>query len=314
MAEPIIQIDKIVKKPGLIEKIKRNKTAYLYTFPSAIVVLIFTLIPLLYGISLAFMNANIFTMAQGTVKFVGLRNFKNIIIGVDKEFLTILGRTFIWTAINVVLHVSLGTFIAILLNKKGLKFKGLYRSLLILPWAVPQLVSTLVWKILLNYDVGAINNVLESLGFKRVGWLIEPKTAFASVILVNVWLGVPFMMMVASGALQSIAEEYYEAAIIDGANWWDKFKSITLPMIKPAMLPATTLGVIWTFNNFFVVHNITQGNPAKATHLIQTYTYAEMRLGNYSKAASYGLVVFFILLIFTLINTKISKVLEEEVL
>ncbi|MFD3158149.1 carbohydrate ABC transporter permease [Haloimpatiens sp. FM7330] len=301
----------VKKRESLLERIKKNKIAYAYILPSTIIVVVFSLIPILYGISLAFTNQNLYTMANHSVKFVGLKNFIKIFKGLDQDFIIILLRTLVWTVVNVFLHVSIGLGLALLLNKKGLRFKKVYRSLLILPWAVPQLVSCLIWKIIFNYDVGAINQLLVKLGLSKVPWLNNPKMAFVSIIIVNVWLGVPFMMMVATGALQSISDNFYEAAEIEGASWWQKFRYITLPMIKPAMVPATTLGFIWTFTNFNVAYLVTKGGPNKATELIQTYTYNEMTAGNYAKAATYGVIVFIILFIFNLINTKITKTFEE---
>lgn len=299
------------RKDSLLKQMKKNKVAYAYILPSALIVIIFSLIPILYGVSLAFTNTNIFTIASDSTKFIGLKNFIKIFKGLDGEFLTVLWRTIIWTVVNVFFHVSIGLSLALLLNKSGLKFKKLYRAIFILPWAVPQLVTCLVWRIMFNYDVGMINQLLTKIGLGKIGWLTNPKMAFISIIIVNTWLGVPFMMMVASGALQSISKNYYEAADLEGATWWEKLRYITIPMIKPAMVPAMTLGSIWTFTNFNVAYLVTKGGPNKATELIQTFTYKEMTKGNYSKAATYGLIVFFILLILNLINTKISNVFEE---
>ncbi|MCY6958644.1 carbohydrate ABC transporter permease [Clostridium brassicae] len=306
------QTIKYVKKETLWHRIKKNKTAYAYILPSTLVVIIFSLIPILYGVSLAFTNSNIYTMSSNSVKFVGLKNFIKIFKGMDQEFVTILLRTIVWTIVNVFFHVSIGLSLALLLNKKGLRFKKLYRILLILPWAVPQLVTCLIWKIMFNYDIGMINQILTKIGLAKVPWLNDPKMAFVAIIMVNVWLGVPFMMMVATGALQSISDNFYEAANIEGASWWQKFRYITLPMIKPAMVPAITLGFIWTFTNFNVAYLVTKGEPNRATELIQTYTYNQMTAGNYSKAAAYGVIVFAILFILNLISTKINNIFEED--
>jgi arabinogalactan oligomer/maltooligosaccharide transport system permease protein len=145
-----------------------------------------------------------------------------------------------------------------------------------------------------------------------VEWLKSPEEAFLACIITNVWLGFPFMMVVALGALQSIPGELYEAADIDGAKWWGKFRTITIPLIRPVMIPAITLGVIWTFNNLNIVWLVSNtGEPSDQTHILVSYVYkAAFNFYNFSYAAALSMVIFVILLFFSLVFMRRSKATE----
>ncbi|TDT46037.1 carbohydrate ABC transporter permease [Fonticella tunisiensis] len=303
----------VVRKTSLLNRIRKNKIAYLYITPALLVVFLISLFPIIYGIGLSFYNMNLYTMGSGTVKFVGLNNYIKALGSLDAEFLIVLLRTFLWTVINVFFHVTLGLIIALVLNRPGLRFKKFYRTIIILPWAVPQFVTALVWKMMYNNQFGFFNLFLKTIGLPPVNWLGNGKIAFISVIITNIWLGFPFMTMVATGALQSISREYYEAAEMDGASFFQKLFSITLPLLKPAMLPATILGTIWTFTNFNVIYLITGGGPNKATEIVSTYQFNVLTRQNaYSLAAAYSVIVSIILIIITLINMKVTKALSQE--
>lgn len=300
-------------KASLINRIKKNKIAYLYIAPALLVVMLVSIFPIIYGVGLSFSNMNLYTMGSKTVQFVGLRNYIKALGSMDSQFLIVLFRTLIWTAANVFFHVTIGLVIALVLNKKDLKFRGLYRTFIILPWAVPQFVTALTWKMLYNDQFGFINLLLRTLGLEPVRWLSDGKIAFIAVIIVNIWLGFPFMSMVATGALQSISKEYYEAADIDGASFFQKLFRITLPLLKPAMLPAIILGTIWTFTNFNVIYLITAGGPNNATEIVSTYQFNVLsRQSAYSLAATYSVIVSMILMLITFINMKVTKALNQE--
>lgn len=294
-------------------QVKKNKRAYFYIMPAMLLVILISLGPILYGIGLSFFNANLYTMGQGTVRFVGLRNYIRAFGSLDAEFFRVLMRTFVWTFINVFFHVSIGLLLAITLNRPKLRGKGFYRTIIILPWAIPQFVTALVWRMMYNEQFGLFNRVLGIMGIAPIRWLSHPQIALMSAIIVNIWLGFPFMTMVATGALQSIPRDYYEAAEIDGATPLQKLKNITLPLLKPAMLPATILGTIWTFTNFNVIYLITGGGPNRATEIVSTYQFNILTQQNaYSLAATYSVIVSLVLIGITLINMKVTKALAQE--
>ena len=222
-----------------------------FLLPAIIVIAAVVLYPLIYEFKMSFENVTIVNLKSGKWPFVGLSNYKQILT--DTLFYSTLLRTVIWTVVNVVCHVTIGLFLAVLLNRK-LPGKSIIRILLILPWAIPQYIAALTWKGMFNVEYGAVNIILTKLfgSGAAIPWLSNPKWSFVASIITNIWLGIPFMMMIALGGLQSIPQELYEAADMDGATGWQKFKSIILPLLKPIMTPAIVLGTVWTFKGFRV--------------------------------------------------------------
>ena len=230
------------------------------------------------------------------------------------NFYMVFLKTIIWTVVNVVFHVLIGVFLALVLNQKEIRGKGLWRAILVLPWAVPQLIVALTWRGMFNYEYGAINLMLTQwLGVQGVQWLRQPLEAFLAVIITNVWLGFPFMMVIALGALQSIPHDLYEAADIDGASWFHKLRHITIPLIQPVMVPAITLGTIWTFNNLNIVWLVSNaGEPGDQTHLLVSFVYkAAFNFYRYGYGAALSMIIFFILLAFSLSFMRRSNVTQN---
>jgi arabinogalactan oligomer/maltooligosaccharide transport system permease protein len=209
--------------------------------------------------------------------------------------------------------VVIGVFLALLINQKEIKAKPIFRTLLILPWAVPQYIVALTWRGMFNAEYGSINLILAKyLSLPPVEWLKSPTEAFIACILTNVWLGFPFMMVIALGALQSIPHELYEAADIDGASWYHKLTKITLPLIRPVMIPAITLGIVWTFNNLNIVWLVSNGGePSDQTHILVSFVYkAAFNLYRYGYAAALSMVIFAILLVMSLTLMRKTKATE----
>jgi arabinogalactan oligomer/maltooligosaccharide transport system permease protein len=267
--------------------------------------------PFLYNLLLAFGNMNLTKIRDW--QFIGLRQFVKIFTEPSQpDFYAVFGKTIIWTVVNVSFHVVLGVFLALLLNQK-IRGKAIYRTLLILPWAIPQYIVALTWRGMFNYEYGSINAILTRyLSLPAVEWLRSPTEAFLACIITNVWLGFPFMMVVALGALQSIPHELYEAAEIDGASSWHKLKTITIPLIKPVMIPAITLGIVWTFNNLNIVWLVSNGGePSDNTHILVSFVYkAAFNYYSFSYAAALSLVIFLLLFVFSTVFMRQSKATE----
>jgi arabinogalactan oligomer / maltooligosaccharide transport system permease protein len=227
-------------------------------------------------------------------RFVGLANYTRVLT--DGTFLSRLGWTAVWTLGCTVLHVSLGLGLALLLNRR-LRFRSLYRVLLVLPWAVPPFVSAFIWRYLYNSDYGVFNAMLRAAGLPAVGWLDDPTTAKVAVVAVNVWLGVPFMMLALLGGLQAVPRELYEAAAVDGATPWQRFRHITLPGLRPVSRTVVLLGTIWTFNQFGVIYLVTRGGPGDSTEILVTYAWRDAFEGirDYSGSAAYGVLILLLL-------------------
>jgi arabinogalactan oligomer/maltooligosaccharide transport system permease protein len=265
--------------------------------------------PLVYEFRLAFSNMTIqrfqnpdFSLAIGAKNFI--RVFTEPVLQ-QVGFFPIFLRTVLWTAMQVSVHVVLGLFLAILMNRP-MRFRGLYRTLIIVPWAMPQVVVALAWRGEFNYRYGFPNIMLQRLGFEAISWKSDPFWNFIAMNIVNWWLGVPFMMVILLGALQSIDRNYYEAAEIDGANGWQQFRHVTVPMIKPVMTPAITLGVIWTWNNFYVPYFVNQQELESSEILVTALFRAVFNYFRYGFGAAFAIVAFVILLAFTIFYMRMS--------
>ena len=228
--------------------------------------------------------------------------------------------TILWTVLNVFLHLFIGLGLALLLNNPGLRFKKLYRVLLILPWAIPSYITALTWKMMFHTEFGSINHALGGLGIAPVDWLGSGDgfgffvSNFTANLATNTWLGFPFMMVVSLGALQSIPSELYEAASIDGATRKQQFRMITLPLLKPALLPAVLLGSIWTFNMFNVVYLVSGGAPFDKTNILITEAFRYFNADkDYGMAAAYSVIIFVILLGYSAVTNRVTKATEGAV-
>ncbi len=267
---------------------------YALALPAGVVMLAVVLFPLLYNFYLAFQNMSLFHFTDYT--FVGLEQFRLLLA--DPIFYQTLGKSLIWTSVNVFFHVTIGVFLAVLLAGP-VRGRALFRTLLILPWAMPQYISALTWRGLFNYEYGAVNLILKQwLRLPAIPWFSDPFWAFVAPILTNIWLGFPFMMVVALGGLTAIPQQLYEAADLDGATGWQKFRNVTVPQILPVLVPAVLLGTIWTFNNMLVIWLVSSGGqPADRTHILVTYIYKlAFTYYRYSYAAAFSVVVFLILM------------------
>ncbi len=301
---------------------------------------VITLFPQIYQVWMAFtdyriqnLRFNLFnpdTWDQFGPTIVGFQNFIRVLtsdLAIENyNFTRLLTFNIVWTISNVFFHVTLGIAIAIALNNKELIGRRIYRSLFVLPWAMPGLIVAFTWRNMFDAQFGAINQLIavfnQIFGTSldtTIRWLEASQPpfggvlsflplAFYAVLITNIWLGWPFMTVIATGALQAIPEELYEAAIVDGASSWQKLWKITLPLIRPAMVPAIMVGTIWTFNNFNIIFFISQGRPFGQTELLVTQAYKlvfEQRV--YGIAAAFSIIIFFILLGLTIFQNRITR-------
>ncbi|MBU0743718.1 sugar ABC transporter permease [bacterium] len=283
---------------------RANRMALMFLAPAVTVLLLVVAYPFLYNIGMSFTNWNMYHFRDPS--FTGLQNYGRLFL--EERFWTILVKTFLWTGVNLVFHFTLGLGAALLLNRR-LPGRPIYRALLILPWAMPQYISALTWRGMFNLEYGAVNLLLGKLGIAPIGWFSGEGAAFSAAIITNIWLGFPFIMVVALGGLQSIPRELYEAARIDGAGAWRQFRSITLPMLKPVLMPALVLGTIWTFNNLNVIWLVTdQGQPADKSHILVTFVYkAAFTYYRYGYAAAFSVLIFLILFSIVRAYDRVSR-------
>lgn len=278
--------------------------------PTVVIVVAVVAYPFFYNVLLSLSNMNIYHIRDWNV--IGLQQYAAVFI--EPAFWTILVKTLVWTTVNVVFHVGLGVFLAVVLHQQFIKGKGAWRVMLILPWALPQYITALTWRGMFNYEYGAINLIITKyMNLPPVEWLTSPFEAFLAAILTNIWLGFPFMMVVALGALQSIPGELYEAADMDGASAWAQFWNVTVPLLKPVMIPAITLGTVWTFNNINVVWLVSNGGePNDQTHILVSYVYeAAFSMYRFGWAAALSIVIFLILFAFTQVFLNRTEATES---
>ena len=241
-------------------------------------------------------------------EYVGLDNYVRVLSGEIGEFWQWFAVTLVWTVTCVVFHYGIGLGLATLLNRP-FRGRAVYRVLLVLPWAVPAFVVAFAWKFLFNERFGLFNALLKAVGAEPVEWFAYQSTALFTAIVTNVWLGVPFMMVALLGGMQSIPRELYEAAEMDGASPWQRFVNVTLPGLRPVSMTVVLLGTIWTFNMFPIIFLVTNGQPAGQSEILVTGAFraAFEGLRNYSLAATYGVLILSILLIFAVTYRRVLR-------
>ncbi len=273
--------------------------AYPYLLPVALAMVALVFVPFAVAVGMS-----LFHYDGASWRFVGAANFRDILgsrdypIGDPLSFYFTLGVTALWTVANVALHVVIGVALALLLRDPFMRLRGIYRVLLIVPWAVPNYITALIWKGMFHRQFGAINGMLALFGVEPVAWFSRFWTAFCANVCTNVWLGFPFMMVVTLGALARIPKELEEAAALDGAGRWQKLRRVILPLLRPQLLPSVILGAVWTFNMFNVVFLVSGGEPDGATDILvsQAYRWAFTRGHRYGYAAAFAVMIFLVLL------------------
>lgn len=283
---------------------------YMLVAPAAVGLIALVIYPLIWEFNLSFTNMSLRSFRDP--QFIGIQNYIKVFtepVLKQVTFWPLFGRTILWTAVNVAFHVAGGLGLALLLNRP-MRGRGLYRTLLILPWAVPQVIAVLAWRGEFNFEYGYLNLMLIRLGLEPVRWLTDPFWNFVAMCITNIWLGIPFMMVILLGGLQSISSEYYEAAEMDGANAWHQFRNITLPLIQPVMAPAVILGTVWTFNTFNVSFFINQNELETSDLLVTALFRAAFQYNRYGFSAAFAFVIFAILLVYSVFYLKRTGALK----
>lgn len=319
-----------------------QRAAYLYLVPAFLVMGFITIYPLLYQVYMSFTDTELrhLNVRLGlTPEFVGLDNYTDIITSAlaipNFDFLRLIIYNLWWAASNVAIHLVIGVAVALLLNARGLWFRKFYRAVYILPVVIPPIIVANVWAHMFDPDGGAVNLLLAGAGsivgipaaVFDIDWLrqVAPPfkgllpsieggpdlalpLAYYAMLITNTWLGWPLNSVVATGALQSIPNDLYEAADMDGANGWQKFRSVTLAYLRPAMVPYAIYGFVITFNLFHLAFFMSQGGPNGKTQLLVTQAYYLVNSNQlYGVGAAFAVIMFFILLIITLITNRLTK-------
>ena len=254
------------RRAGLLER--EASLGVLLMVPGALLLMVFMAYPFFLGIWLSLTDSMIGRMGR----FVGLRNFVDL-LG-DDIFLQTTKNTFVYAMVTVPFKATLGLGLALVLNR-AIRFSNGIRAAVMMPWIVPTALSTLGWFMIFDPVFSPISWLLRHLGLatRNVNFLGDPVLAISSVCLANIWRGIPFFGIIILAGLQAVPNELHEAAAIDGATTWQRFRHVTVPAIKGVVLIATLLSIIWTFADFQLIYVLTKGGPANQTHIFGTYAY-----------------------------------------
>lgn len=299
-----------------MKKIKQffryDNVGILFVLPAFIYMMVFVGIPIISNIILSLQNVTVANLARGTRDFVGFANYATIFK--SDVFVKALENTLVFTVGSLVFQFIIGFALALFFVQK-FKFAKAIRGILMVPWMMPMTVTALMFKLIFATDIGVLNYILRSLHFinTNIDWLTNPKTAMLGVVAANVWIGIPFNTILLSTGLTIIPTELYESASVDGATAFQKFKSITLPLLRPTIESVLVLGFIYTFKVYDLVYVMTEGGPVNSTHLLSTYSYKlSFDMFKYSEGSAVANVLLVILLLVGMLYMKITMEGEKS--
>jgi multiple sugar transport system permease protein len=264
--------------------------------PAFLFVAAFIYYPMLAGSQMAFRNWNLSNLTD--TSWVGWKNFQTVFA--DPAFPTVLGNTVVWVVCSLVPQLVIGFGLALWLRKR-FRFRGIYQALIFFPWAISGFLIGILFRWMFNSEFGVVNDLLQKAGLIQtpIPWLADPKTAMVAVIIANIWYGVTFFAIMILAALQSVPDELFEAAALDGAGKTRTLFNITIPYIRTTLALTILLRVIWIFNFPDIIYGMTGGGPANQTHILTTWMINTTQRGDYGQASAMGLIVVAILFVFT---------------
>ncbi len=289
-----------------------DNVGILFVLPAFLYMLIFVGYPIIRNIVLSFQDVNAGNLVRGTKNFIMFENYLELFR--DDVFRTSLVNTLKYTILCLIFQFLIGFILALFFSKR-FSFAKPVRGILLVPWMIPITVTALMFRLLFATDIGVINHILRSLHLisKNIEWLTTPGTAMFALVCANIWIGIPFNMILISTGLTTIPKELYESASIDGANKVQTFFSITLPLLRRTIESVLILGFIYTFKVYDLVYVMTSGGPVNSTHMLSTYSYKlSFEMFQYSKGSAVANVLLIILLIVGVFYIKATTVGEEE--
>ncbi|MCL4332475.1 MAG: sugar ABC transporter permease [Candidatus Thermoplasmatota archaeon] len=283
---------------------------YLFILPILAVLVFLDFSPLAYGIYYSLTDFSLLHIFN--YSYVGARNYYIILFENNPSLATLIWQTFVWSGGSIILMSSLGFMLALLMNQPGIRGTKLYRTIYLFPWAYPAFITILIWKGLLDYNLGFINKVLAMVGVEKVYWLGLSSTSMFSMILVNLWLSFPYYTFVYTAALQSVPKELYDAARIDGYGTTGTVRKVALPLLKRQISFVTIFGFIFTWNNFYIPFLLTGGGPGTSTYILITYAYNEVSIAypSWGLASAYAMINVLILLVFVILINKFTRMMS----
>jgi len=299
-----------------MKKIKQffryDNVGLLFILPAFIYMMIFVGYPIVSNLILSMQNVTVMNLAKGHRDFVGFKNYATIFS--SDVFIKSMTNTLVFTIASLFFQFLIGFGLALFFVQK-FKFAKVIRGILMVPWMMPMTVTALMFKLIFATDIGVLNHILKALNLinGNIDWLTNPKTAMIGVVAANVWIGIPFNTILLSTGLTTIPTELYESASVDGATGFQRFVSITLPLLRPTIESVLVLGFIYTFKVYDLVYVMTEGGPVNATHLLSTYSYKlSFDMFKYSEGSAVANVLLVILLIVGMLYMKITMEGEKE--
>ncbi|MFI6151593.1 ABC transporter permease subunit [Kitasatospora sp. NPDC051170] len=276
--------------------VRRGLTIAGFLAPAVLAVAVFVYYPMITGSQMAFRNWNLNDLTD--TEWIGLGNFRDIFA--DPAWGTVLNNTVFWVLASIVPQFVIGFAIALWLRRR-FRLRGLYQALVFFPWAISGFLIGVLFRWMFNGEFGVVNDLLEKAGLisEPIAWLADPETAMTAVVVANVWYGVTFFAIMILAALQSVPDELYEAAALDGAGRVRTLFSVTIPSIRGTLSLTVLLRVIWIFNFPDLIFGMTGGGPADQTHIVTTWMISIAQQGNYGKASALGLIVMATLFVFS---------------
>jgi len=282
-------------------------TAWAFIAPVAIYLLLFYAYPLYRNIDLSLRSYTLRSFIDGTAPFVGLQNYLDVIR--STTFTPALINTAVFTGVSILFQFSIGMALAVFFFR-NFRLAATLRALFLVPWLLPLLVSASIWAWMLNSESGVVNSVIEGVGLHQINWLTSPQWALVSVIIANIWIGIPFNLVILYSGLQGIPSDLYEAAALDGANGWQTFWRVTFPLLRPVSAITILLGLVYTLKVFDIIWIMTRGGPVDSSTTFAIWSY---RLGfggespDLSPAAAVGNLLIVVALIFGLIYIRVQQ-------
>lgn len=281
--------------------------AWAFLTPVTLYLALFYAYPLYRNLDLSLRNYTVRSFVQGDAPFTGLANYRTVLD--DPTFGPALTHTVVFTAVCLVFQYAIGLALAVFFNQH-FRLSATLRALFLVPWLLPLIVSASTWSWMLNSESGVVNALLSAVGVDSVNWLTSPSWSLTSVIIANIWIGVPFNLVVLYSGLQSIPSSLYEAAALDGANAWQRFWRITFPLLRPVSAITLLLGLVYTLKVFDIIWIMTKGGPADSSTTFATWSY-RLGFGNllpsFGPGAAVGNLLVVAALVFGLVYLRVQR-------
>lgn len=285
-------------------------TAWAFLAPVALYLLLFYAYPLYKNIELSLRHYTVTSFVSGNAPFVGLQNFVSVFS--SATFAPAIWNTTVFVLVSIVVQFALGLALAVFFHNH-FPLSGLLRALFLVPWLLPLLVSASTWSWMMNSDSGIVNAFLEAVGIGQINWLTSPAWSLFAVLVANIWIGIPFNLVIMYSGLQGIPVELYEAAALDGANGWQRFWRVTFPLLRPVTAITLLLGFVYTLKVFDIIWIMTKGGPSGSSTTLAIWSYQlgfGSLLPDFSSAATVGNVLIVIALVVGLVYARVQRRLE----